>query len=164
MDPNPIDVATGARVRQARQRQRMSQTALAEAIGVSFQQVQKYERGVNRISVSALVGIAKALGVPPAELIDEADPGQRAVEDRGVGIGMVIAASIIMRSFGDDTIAEEILGAAGITTLDAMRRFGVEAYDAMPLRGVMRTIANRSSRRAAGVAPPCSSRSNSKEA
>jgi DNA-binding Xre family transcriptional regulator len=67
--PDPIDVAVGARVRHARELRRQSQTALGEAIGVSFQQVQKYERGVNRISASALVRIAQFLGSSPADLL-----------------------------------------------------------------------------------------------
>ena len=53
-DFSRIDAMVGARVRLLRERRKMSQTALGEAIGVSFQQVQKYERGANRISASAL--------------------------------------------------------------------------------------------------------------
>ena len=65
-----IDALVGARVRMLRERRKMSQTALGEAIGVSFQQVQKYERGANRISASALFQIAKALGVAPADFFE----------------------------------------------------------------------------------------------
>jgi len=53
-----------------RERKKMSQTALGEAIGVSFQQVQKYERGANRISASALFHIARTLGVSPADFFE----------------------------------------------------------------------------------------------
>ena len=60
----------GARVRMLRERRKMSQTALGESIGVSFQQVQKYERGANRISASALFHIALTLGVSPADFFE----------------------------------------------------------------------------------------------
>ena len=65
-----IDAMVGARVRMLRERRKMSQTALGEAIGVSFQQVQKYERGANRISASALFHIARTLGVSPADFFE----------------------------------------------------------------------------------------------
>ncbi len=69
-DFSRIDAMVGARVRMLRERRKMSQTALGEAIGVSFQQVQKYERGANRISASALFHIARTLGVSPADFFD----------------------------------------------------------------------------------------------
>lgn len=62
--PDPIDVLVGARLRARRQARDLSQEALAERVGVSFQQVQKYERGANRISASRLVRIAVALQTP----------------------------------------------------------------------------------------------------
>ena len=61
--PNPIDVHVGARIRLRRTLLGMSQTALADAIGLTFQQVQKYERGANRVSSSRLVDMANALDV-----------------------------------------------------------------------------------------------------
>ena len=65
-----IDTLVGARVRMLRERRKMSQTALGDSIGVSFQQIQKYERGANRISASALFHIAKALGVSPCDFFE----------------------------------------------------------------------------------------------
>ncbi|WP_421935427.1 helix-turn-helix domain-containing protein [Phenylobacterium sp.] len=65
---DPVDVAVGARIRLARKVRGRSQQALAEAIGVTFQQVQKYESGANRVSASMLARIAAALGLPVAEL------------------------------------------------------------------------------------------------
>lgn len=61
---DPVDRHVGATIRLRRKELGVSQEALAAAIGVSFQQVQKYESGGNRVSVSALVKIAKRLGVP----------------------------------------------------------------------------------------------------
>lgn len=62
--PNPIDKHVGSRVRLRRLMLRMSQTTLADAIGLTFQQVQKYEKGANRISASRLQQTAHILQVP----------------------------------------------------------------------------------------------------
>ena len=64
--PDPIDRYVGSRVRARRVGIRLSQTKLGEAIGVTFQQVQKYENGTNRIGASNLFKIAKTLGVEVA--------------------------------------------------------------------------------------------------
>lgn len=60
-DIHPVDRHVGRRVQEKRLRLGLSQTALAKAVGVSFQQVQKYEKGVNRISASKLFDIAGVL-------------------------------------------------------------------------------------------------------
>ena len=62
--PNPIDIHVGLQVRLRRKALRMSQEKLADALGLTFQQVQKYERGANRISASKLYEIARALQAP----------------------------------------------------------------------------------------------------
>lgn len=61
---NPVDVHVGARVRLRRLMLRMSQDKLGENLGVTFQQIQKYERGANRVSASRLWGMADILEVP----------------------------------------------------------------------------------------------------
>ena len=63
-DPNYIDVHVGTRMRMRRQLINMSQERLGELLGITFQQVQKYEKGSNRISASRLFYSAKTLGVP----------------------------------------------------------------------------------------------------
>jgi transcriptional regulator with XRE-family HTH domain len=62
--PHPVDTHVGARVKSRRLMLGLSQEELAKSIGLTFQQVQKYERGTNRISVSRLTDIAKALKTP----------------------------------------------------------------------------------------------------
>jgi transcriptional regulator with XRE-family HTH domain len=62
-DIHPVDLLVGRRVRLLRRDRGMSQTALASKLGLTFQQVQKYEKGTNRISASKLYEIADALGV-----------------------------------------------------------------------------------------------------
>lgn len=64
--PNPVDLHVGARVRMRRKFLGMSQEGLAETIDLTFQQVQKYERGSNRISASKLYEIGRALKAPVA--------------------------------------------------------------------------------------------------
>jgi len=73
--PNPVDVHVGSRLRERRQRASMSQTVLANAIGVTFQQVQKYEKGTNRMGSSRLQQIADVFKVPVTYFFEGA-PGQ----------------------------------------------------------------------------------------
>lgn len=69
---DPIDAEVGARIRARRRALKLSQTRLGEAVGLSFQQVQKYELGRNRVSASMLVRIARALDTTVSELMGEA--------------------------------------------------------------------------------------------
>jgi transcriptional regulator with XRE-family HTH domain len=68
--PDPIDVAIGERIRYFRRRLGLTQGALAEALGSSFQLIQKYEGGKTRIPASALVRIAERLGTSVSSLAD----------------------------------------------------------------------------------------------
>lgn len=70
---NPVDVYVGGRLRLRRTLLGLSQEKLADAIGLTFQQVQKYERGTNRISASRLYQFSKILEVPVAYFFDEYD-------------------------------------------------------------------------------------------
>jgi transcriptional regulator with XRE-family HTH domain len=73
--PNPVDLHVGARIRLRRRMQGVSQEKLADALGLTFQQVQKYERGANRVSASKLYEIAAALHAPVSYFFDGlADP------------------------------------------------------------------------------------------
>jgi transcriptional regulator with XRE-family HTH domain len=65
---HPLDIAIGQTVRLRRRELGLTQVALGEVVGVSFQQVQKYERGSNRISFSRLVEISRALGCTISDL------------------------------------------------------------------------------------------------
>lgn len=70
-----FDQQIGLRIRQIRKKQRLSQEDLGKKIGVSFQQVQKYENGANRISASRLVQVSHVLGVSVNFFLDVAAPG-----------------------------------------------------------------------------------------
>ena len=71
---NPVDVHVGGRVRLRRTLLGMSQEKLGEAIGLTFQQVQKYERGANRIGASRLYDLARVLDVPVGFFFEEMSP------------------------------------------------------------------------------------------
>ncbi len=76
--PDPIDIAVGLRLRTLRKSKGMSQEQLGRALGITFQQIQKYERGTNRISASMLVKSARALSVSPNSILpDENDPAPK---------------------------------------------------------------------------------------
>ena len=76
--PNPIDRHVGARVRMRRMMLAMSQTDLGDALGLTFQQVQKYEKGTNRVGASRIQHISQILQVPVAFFFEGAphQPGQ----------------------------------------------------------------------------------------
>lgn len=69
--PNPVDVHVGSRVRLRRTLLGMSQEKLGDAIGLTFQQVQKYERGANRVGASRLYDLSRVLDVPVSYFFEE---------------------------------------------------------------------------------------------
>ena len=79
--PNPIDTHVGSRVRMRRLILSMSQEKLADAIGLTFQQVQKYEKGTNRMGSSRLQQIANVLKVP-VTFFFEGTPGQSKLDGK----------------------------------------------------------------------------------
>jgi len=79
--PNPADIHIGGRIRLARLEIHMSQEKLGERLGLTFQQVQKYEKGANRVGGSRLWAISQVLGVPPAFFFEGLD--DPALDDAG---------------------------------------------------------------------------------
>lgn len=106
-DPNYIDVHVGNRIRMRRQLVGMSQEKLGELLGITFQQVQKYEKGANRISASRLYLSAKILGVP-VQFFFEDLPG---VDPHG---GLEEARE-------EDTVLAALMNAEGVTLAKAFR-------------------------------------------
>ncbi|MGF1462450.1 MAG: helix-turn-helix domain-containing protein [Maricaulaceae bacterium] len=82
--PNPIDIHVGAQVRLRRLTLGMSQDKLGESLGVTFQQVQKYERGANRIGASRLYRLSQVLDVPVSFFFEGHDQAENA---QGFGEG-----------------------------------------------------------------------------
>jgi transcriptional regulator with XRE-family HTH domain len=105
--PNPIDIFVGSRVRMRRLMLGMSQENLAEGLGITFQQVQKYEKGTNRIGASRLQLISRLLGVSPGFFFEQ-DRNQATTLD---GIGSV-----------DDEISSFILSKEGVVLNRAFQK------------------------------------------
>jgi len=118
--PDPMDIALGAAVRIRRRSLGISQEALAEQCGVSFQQIQKYENGANRISFSRLVQIARALRCRVVDLMDVLD-----APDGG--------------SVGDLDILSRMRTPGALELLSAFERLSPETRSS--LLGLMRTLA-----------------------
>ena len=106
-DPNFIDLHVGNRIRMRRQIIGMSQERLGELLGITFQQVQKYEKGTNRISASRLYYAAKTLGVP-VQFFFEDLPG---IDNNG-GFGEASEADDVMTT---------LMNADGVTLAKAFR-------------------------------------------
>jgi transcriptional regulator with XRE-family HTH domain len=81
--PNPIDIHVGSRIRLRRTMLGMSQEKLGEALGITFQQIQKYEKGTNRVGASRLQNISNILNVPVAFFFEDA-PGENANTQSGM--------------------------------------------------------------------------------
>lgn len=92
-----LDVAIGARIRVRRKQLGLSQEKLGVALGVSFQQVQKYERGANRVAASTLVRIAQALDTSPSVLLGE---GETAIDRQVWSGGYDPQDILILRTLG----------------------------------------------------------------
>ena len=99
--PRPVDAHVGARVRLRRTMLGMSQEKLAQALGLTFQQVQKYERGTNRVGSSRLYELSKILDVPIQFFFDEM-PAEIAATARGGNGGFAEAAA----DYQPDTLAK----------------------------------------------------------
>jgi transcriptional regulator with XRE-family HTH domain len=93
---NSVDVVVGRNVRAQRLAAGLSQGALGEQIGVTFQQVQKYEKGVNRIGASRLVRIAKVLNIAIPVLFDGVEPPKGLGSSQGA-VGEHLAEPRAMR-------------------------------------------------------------------
>ncbi len=85
--PNPIDIHVGSRIRLRRTMLGMSQEKLGESLGITFQQIQKYEKGTNRVGASRLQNISTILNVPVSFFFEDA-PGEG-----GVGSGLAEPSS-----------------------------------------------------------------------
>jgi transcriptional regulator with XRE-family HTH domain len=84
--PNPIDIHVGSRVRLRRTMLGMSQEKLGENLGITFQQIQKYEKGTNRVGASRLQQIARVLSTPVSFFFEDA-PGQDSAHGQGFAEG-----------------------------------------------------------------------------
>lgn len=113
--PNPIDVHVGSRIRLRRTMLGMSQEKLGDSLGITFQQVQKYEKGANRVGASRLQHIAEILNVP-IPFFFEGSPG--AMEDDGkqestsdfMNSKECVALAAAFAAIDDKRVRQSILG------------------------------------------------------
>jgi transcriptional regulator with XRE-family HTH domain len=102
--PSPIDVHVGSRIRLRRTLLGMSQERLGESLGLTFQQVQKYERGVNRVGASRLFDLSRVLDVPISFFFDDM-PDSLASSFGGLSSRRNGSTSDGQDPFGDDTLS-----------------------------------------------------------
>jgi transcriptional regulator with XRE-family HTH domain len=91
--PNPIDIHVGSRIRLRRTMMGMSQEKLGESLGITFQQIQKYEKGTNRVGASRLQNISSILTVPVSFFFEDAPgdtPGQKGGFEESSGPNYVV--------------------------------------------------------------------------
>ena len=98
--PNPVDKYVGSRVRMRRIMLGMSQEKLGEALGLTFQQVQKYEKGTNRVGASRLQQISEILQVPVSFLFDGGPSGMVNGEGFGEGSSPAYVSDFLATSEG----------------------------------------------------------------
>lgn len=102
--PSPVDVAIGRRIRMRRKMLSMSQTTLATALGVTFQQVQKYERGANRVGGSRMQRIAEVLQTKVAFFFDDTpDDGRTSEENEILAFASTTEGLALIRAFSKIT-------------------------------------------------------------
>ena len=101
--PSPIDIHVGSRIRLRRTLLGMSQERLGEALGLTFQQVQKYERGVNRVGASRLFDLSRVLDVPISFFFDDM-PDSLAATYGGQVSRRTSGFSEMQDSFSDDAL------------------------------------------------------------
>ena len=103
--PSPIDVHVGSRIRLRRTLMGMSQERLGEALGLTFQQVQKYERGVNRVGASRLYDLSRVLDVPISFFFDDM-PDTLAPQAGGAGMSGFAERQDGFGGHADDPLAK----------------------------------------------------------
>jgi transcriptional regulator with XRE-family HTH domain len=113
----PYDAQVGARIRAERMARGISQSELAEACGITFQQVQKYEKGSNRISIARARQIAEKLEVPATQLLGEiSNPSVTLAERIGgdrLGVRLLQAYGSIRDEIGKRKVVELVEHFAG---------------------------------------------------
>ena len=129
--PNPIDIHVGSRVRLRRMMLGMSQERLGESLGITFQQIQKYEKGMNRIGASRLQQIGRVLEVPASYFFEGAPGGwqagetwttNRLLEFLGTHDGRALIVSFA--KIRDATLRRSIVELVGRLAVSGKRRGG----------------------------------------
>ena len=138
--PNPVDIHVGQRLRQRRSLIGISQERLADAIGITFQQIQKYERGANRVSASRLYQFSKLLGVPVSFFFERFGESEA---EKNQGAALYGLSDSIQESFEDrhNAMGEDIFNKK--ETLDLLKIYYSvkDEKDRNSMAAVLKTMA-----------------------
>jgi transcriptional regulator with XRE-family HTH domain len=135
--PDSVDVLVGRNIRIQRLKRGLSQEALGNALGITFQQVQKYEKGANRVGSGRLHQIANIFKIPVTTLFEGADSD---IDGAGTNIGLLADPQVLRMAQAMSEIAD-----------DAMRRSIVDLVERIAAGAPSRGLVRR--RAAAGRAP-----------
>lgn len=102
---HPVDLHVGQKIKQLRTLRRMSQTDVARKLNLSFQQIQKYEIGSNRVAASRLFELAQILDVPPSYFFEGLHDNNNAAPKKDAGLEIVSA----LASIDDDALKTRIV-------------------------------------------------------
>ena len=109
--PHPTDVHVGKRIREARIAKGLSQTELGKLLGVSFQQIQKYEKGTNRLGASRLWALATSLNLPVPYFFEGLSGAPRAAEAGQAELSRKsISTAAKLHQLRNDTLRRQIIG------------------------------------------------------
>ena len=113
--PHPVDVHVGSKIRQRRTMLGVSQEKLAESLDLTFQQIQKYEIGSNRVAASRLFELAQILDVPPSFFFDGLHDNQNEAPVKDAGMEIVTALAAIKDEEIKSRIVTFIEDVSGVT-------------------------------------------------
>jgi transcriptional regulator with XRE-family HTH domain len=127
----PIDVLVGQNIRICRLQKGLSQGELGRRIGVTFQQVQKYEKGANRVGASRLTQIADVLGVPLLTLFDGSTTAAHHAEPEDTPRALLANPHSLRLLQGFDRIGSDAARSALLRLVDALASEDIPAKDAV---------------------------------
>lgn len=111
---HPVDVHVGKKIKQMRALRRLSQTDVAQKLNLSFQQIQKYEIGSNRVAASRLYELSKIFGVPTSYFFDGLPDGEHANTNKDLNFQILDAVSSIKDEAVKSRIVNFIEDVAGV--------------------------------------------------
>lgn len=127
-EPNPVDVHVGKRIRLRRTLLHITQQQMAEMLGLTFQQVQKYEKGMNRVGASRLWDVSRVLNVPMGFFFEDMDGDIASQSPRMLGKNEDYCVAEAHQTFDDDPMKRA-------ETLELVR-----AYYKIPNRAIARNL------------------------
>ncbi|HZS84925.1 MAG TPA: helix-turn-helix domain-containing protein [Stellaceae bacterium] len=123
--PDPVDIHVGKQLRYLRISRRMSQERLGAMVDLTFQQIQKYEKGTNRVSASVLYRLAQALGVPVSTFFEGlAETSGQAADDGVPLVESLLATAAELQQFEDEEVRSALMHLIRVLARSMPRRTG----------------------------------------